>query len=169
VLWGRIPEQTLIVFTGDEEGDSRGAEEAMAFLGEHDPLWQNIEVVISLDLTEEFYGRHHFTIENFSIEEDHSGSLMQFNSAHGLQEYLSCFLSHPAFIKDAEGDDTWEYAEHDVNCFTFCLPCKLLGSDMHDSEGVAILTETLHEYAEALALLLKGIHNDLKIKKEILR
>lgn len=38
-----------------------------------------------------------------------------------------------------------------------CLPCRLLGEDMHGDEGVAIKRRAITGYAGALVQLLQGL------------
>ncbi len=166
MLQGRIPEQTLVVFTGDEEGESTGVDQTIAWLGTHDAIWQKLELIISLDLTEEFYVWQHFTVENFCIEEDNANSVLKFATEAKLQFYISTLLPKVAYIQEAEADDTWQYEEYDFNCFSFCLPCRPIGSDMHDDDGVSIMAKSLSIYMDALSLLIKGIQSDFNRKEE---
>lgn len=164
-----LPPQTLIAFTGDEEADSGGVDQTVYFLQDHPPVYENLEAVVALDLTEEAYERHHFTIENYFIERQNRDSLLQFARKRDFKRYLVDRLGNePHFIKNAEPDESWQYDEHDLNCFTFCLPCRVLGSDMHDNDGVAIRRDSLIAYAKTFAQLAQAIDRDLA-KREMRR
>ena len=159
----RLPAQAMVVFTGDEEGDSAGVDQVISCLHDTPAVFWNLELVIALDLTEEFYGQRHFTIENCFVERDNARSLLKFGRKRELRRYLTAIApgAVPVFVKDAEADESWQYDEHDVNCFSLCLPCRLLGSDMHDDSGVAVSRNSLMGYAETLAALTAGIDADL--------
>ena len=157
-----LPTQALVAFTGDEEEDSAGVDHAVGFLQAHEAAFWNLEVVVALDLTEVSYGSQHFTIENYFIEHQNQKSLLQFKRKRNFKEHLVDMLGMtPFFVKDAEPDESWQYDEYDLNCFTFCLPCRVLASDMHDDDGVAVLRDSLIVYAETLARLTQAIDRDL--------
>lgn len=157
-----LPPQALLAFTGDEEEDSAGVDQAVSVLQDRQSVYWNLELVVALDLTEESYGTQHFTIENYFIERQNQDSLLQFGKKRDLKKYLMDTLGQlPVFVKDAEPDESWQYDEHDLNCFTFCLPCRVLGSDMHDDDGVAVLKDSLVAYAQTLAWLIQAIDRDL--------
>jgi len=158
-----FPSQVLISFTGDEEGNSKGVDQTIESLQEKN-IFANLEMVISLDLTEEHYRFCHFTIENYFIEQDNTRSLLRFGSSRDLKTYLREMIISPKFVKDAEADESWQYNEYDLNCFSLCLPCRLLGTDMHANAGVAILCESLIGYWNALGQLSQAINNDLANK-----
>lgn len=73
-------------------------------------------------------------------------------------------VNDPPCIKDAEPDGSWQYDEHDLNCFSLCLPCKVLGKDRHEDCGVEIQTDSFLPYGEALERVTTRIGNDLANK-----
>jgi hypothetical protein len=158
-----LPAQALITFTGDEEKKSRGADRTIEFFQMMD-IFQTLEMVITLDLTEEHFGSCHFTIENHCVEKKNRESLLKFGKKQDMVNYLSVMIDSPAFIKNAEPDESWIYREYDLNCFTLCLPCRLLGEDMHDDTGVAIKADSVTGYIEALERLTQAINDDLNSK-----
>lgn len=164
MLTHRLPSQVLVAFTGDEEGDSRGADQTIAILQNNEPAFRNLELVITLDLTEEAFGRADFTVENYFIEEQNEDSLLRFTRKRELKDYLMDILEHPLFVKNADQDESWQYDEHDLNCFSLCLPCKVLGEDIHDDFGVKIRAQSFFRYAEALESVTHRICNDLANK-----
>lgn len=160
----RLSSQVLVAFTGGEESELIGVDQAIEILGENDQLFNNLEIVISLDLTEEAFGNANYSIENYFVEEDNDNSLLQFNDENELKNYLFEILGPCNYIQDAEPDESWEYDEYDLNCFSLCLPCRVLGEDMHDDRGVAISSESLDPYACALELLTTRINSDLETR-----
>ncbi len=159
---GRIPPQTLVVFTGDEEADSRGADQVANYIRKATWVQQSCEFVVSLDLTEEFYGMRHYSIENvFAGEQGKLPSRLRLNTAAEMQYYFSLLLADAVFIIDAAADDSWQYDEHGLTCFSLCLPCRNLGADMHDDDGVSVRAESLIPYAEALDRILTGALDEL--------
>ena len=155
--------QVLVTFTGDEEKKSRGADRTIVFLQKVE-VFQNLEMGITLDLTEEHFGLCHFTIENHSVEKRNRESLLKFGKKQDMVHYLSAIIDSPVFVKNAEPDESWLYRVYDLNCFTLCLPCRLLGDDMHDDSGVAIKADSVTGYIEALRRLTQAIHEDLNRK-----
>jgi len=165
MLRGSLPEQVLVSFTGDEEDESAGADQTIELLADsHEAVFWNLEMAITLDLTEEFYGLHHFTIENCFVESQHGDALLRFAKKRHLRKYLAEMLDTPAFVKNGEPDEAWQYDEYDLNCFSFCLTCRLLGSDMHSPSGVAVRQDSLLGFAETLSSLTHSIHIDLAKK-----
>jgi len=161
---GALPPQALIAFTGDEEGDSAGVDQTIEILRTHGSTFWNLELAISLDLTEESYGCSDFTIENYFIESLHNDALLKFFRKRELKSYLNHILTNPTFVKDGEADESWQYDEYDLNCFTLCLPCALLGNDMHDDSGVMIRSDSLKAFASALQKVTSGVDKDLANK-----
>ena len=163
MLQALLPVQVLVTFTGDEEKKSRGADRTIEFLQKMD-VFKNLEMVITLELTEEHFDSCHFTIENHCVEKKNKESLLKFGKKQDMMDYLSAMIDSPVFIKNAEPDESWLYREYDLNCFTLCLPCRLLGEDMHDDTGVAIKEESVTGYIEALKQITQAISDNLNSK-----
>lgn len=160
MLQGLLPPQVLISFTGDEEYDSGGVDQTVEFLRQ-DNVLDDLELVIVLDLTEEHYRSSHFTIENYFVRREDAHGLLRFRGRRELKTYLRSMIDSAIFVKDAEPDESWQYDEYDMNCLTFCLPCRLLGEDMHDDVGVAILEESPAQYLNALVQLTNSVNDDV--------
>ena len=81
---------------------------------------------------------------------------IRFEKKRNLAQFLRNLLapSDSVIIKDGEPDESWQYDEHDLNCFAFCLPCKTITGDMHDEEGVHVTESSAHHYANTLAKVL---------------
>jgi len=177
---GALPPQVLVAFTGDEEQDSRGADQALEILS-NGGLFSRLELVIVLDLTEEAYGKAAFTLENLFVESNHGDALLSFPRKRALESYLTDILNGggspgrkkpasepsrpgPVVVTNAEPDESWQYDEHGLNCFSLCLPCLPLDGDMHSDLGVAIQLTAFEQYAHTLAALASGAVNDLTTK-----
>jgi len=152
--------QTLIAFTGDEEEDSRGVDQSIEML-EHGRLFSQLEMVIVLDLTEEYYGKCPFTIENYCREKYRAGTKLTFATAKELKIFLKSILNNDFFIKNGDPDESWRYDGYDLNCFSLCLPCRVLGEDMHADEGVEIRKPDVMSFLKALNTLTHGIHQQI--------
>lgn len=163
MLINLFPAQVLISFTGDEENDSKGVDQTIRSLQER-AVFANLEIIITLDLTEEHYQTCHFTIENYFVEQNNGNSLLRFLKKREIKTYLAEMIDSPVFVKDAEPDESWQYDEYNLNCFSLCLPCRLLGHDMHSDIGVAISENSLDGYMNALKHLTHNIDRDLANK-----
>lgn len=165
MLESRLPAQVIVTFTGDEEESCRGVDQTIDFLREQD-IFVQLEMVITLDLTEDHYGAAPFTVENYCVEQGNSRSrsLLRFGRKKDLKEYLLAMVAPIAFVKDAAPDESWQYDEYDLNCFSLCLPCRVLGVDMHDDLGVAVPRVSLGKYRAILEQIAQAVCNDLEQK-----
>lgn len=160
MLHNHLPAQSLVAFTGDEEDESRGADQTVEFLHQQRML-KRLEIAIALDLTEEAYGQC-CTVENvFRRKRNRPSSLLRFESKKAFVAHLVNLIGPIPVIVDAEADESWQYDEYDLNCFSLCLPCRVLGSDMHESEGVAIRAQSADGYMRTLQRLMEAIDRDL--------
>ncbi len=171
---GSLPPQVLVAFTGDEEENSRGADQTVEILSQGG-LFSMLELVMVLDLTEEAYGQAAFTLENLFVESNQAEALLRFSGKRDLKSYLTTILKDDAcpgikkttsskpsshdlvVVMNAAPDESWQYDEHDLNCFSLCLPCRPLDGDMHSDLGVAIQCTAFEQYALALKQLASGI------------
>lgn len=159
---GGLPVQVLVAFTGDEENGSAGVDQTMAILRENRASFLNLELVVVLDLTEEFYGICHFTVENYFIGSPRRKRLLQFFRRREMRTFINrCLGCTPPSVKDGDPDESWQYDEYDLNCFTLCLPCGLIGDDMHSDLGVTVKGESFLQYAGALQRLTAATHDYL--------
>jgi hypothetical protein len=177
MMENRIPANVIVAFTGDEESECRGAKETVEYIKDKcDLLWQNLELVIVLDITSVGYDDCPFTIENYFIEENPpANARLLFSSKDLFREYLRKKLSGYEPVKfigeDADPDETWEYYKFDLNCFTFCFPARPhpdnektdTGFWMHNDLGMRIKRESTAKYSDALTLLLRGITDDFSL------
>lgn len=145
MMFDKLPPQVLVAFTGNEERKMRGVKRTVKHLADHGAFW-NLELVVTLDVTEECYGKHDITIENIFVESRNSRSKMRFSGKGELRKKLEGLLHEPHVIKNGAQDEAWEYDECDLNCFSLCLPCRAIREDIHEKEGVAIRTNSLLPY-----------------------
>lgn len=134
----------IIAFTGDEEEDSNGAKEVFRTLSK----WNtNISTAIVLDVTEAGWDEQC----SFTVENDLGIDIMK---AHKIVDILNNYEAKMCFVHDAEADETWEYDEHDIPCFSLCLPTF---GDMHSDEGVLARKRDLPEYCKIMEMLANGL------------
>lgn len=156
----KLPPQVLVAFTGDEEDQSRGADQIVSALGSSNGVDIRPEFVIVLDVTEEGYKSHSFTIENLFIRKQHKKSdRLRFSNRSSLANHI-CNIFAPSSIyqiKDGDPDESWQYDEHDMNCLAFCLPIKTITSDMHDDDGVYAKIPSVETYATSLSKLASAL------------
>jgi hypothetical protein len=100
------------------------------------------------------------------VETENQQSALKFSRRGQLKNYLTEIVESPVTIKNGDADEAWLYDEYDLNCFSLCLPCRLLGDDMHDDTGVAILQKSLEKYSHTLQQLTQGIDKDLATRSK---
>jgi hypothetical protein len=158
MLGGHLHPQVLVAFTGDEEDSSRGADHVMQLLQSCGPL--HPEFVVVLDVTEEAYDTHAFTVENlFRNKSESSAACLRFSRIREIISLCQSILA-PAdvyIITEGDPDESWQYDEHDLNCCAFCLPIQTITGDMHDDDGVYARCTSVTSYAAALTTLLTGL------------
>ena len=146
----------VVAFTGDEEEDSTGAADVAAFFRK---LHKTIKVIV-LDVTDMGWREGcAFTVEN-NFWTDTTGKVVSRLSAETGYPWRfvpSDPYEIPAYISDryvirqeAEPDESWEYDEHEVECFSLCIPTK---GDMHSDDGVLVRKDSLAPYMKILSLL----------------
>ena len=153
--------QIVISFTGNEEDDSIGVDQTVTYLRDNG-LWDALEMVVTLDLTEEEFG-HPFTLENLFVKHNHGpDSALKFDRKKDLKDYIRSIVGMCTVIMNGDPDESWQYGEYDLNAFSYCLPCRLLAGDMHDDRGVAVEIEALGKYAETLIMLTDAIGKSIE-------
>ena len=162
-----LPEHTLVAFTGNEEDDALGASELTAFLRN---AGKDFFPVV-LDVTDMGYEEGClFTIENdFSIPGAVAKAVV--DAAEGTGARWGFVASDPGRIPrlipkeriirdgrgvpcEAECDESWEYDERNVPCFSLCIPVR---GDMHGNGGVAVREDAPEAYIRALGALTKAL------------
>ena len=151
---GLFGSNILVAFTGDEEEDSKGADEVVQSLRRRGV---KIGFVIVADVTEVGWDEgKHFTIENiFPDDGQHVADL--------LSRWLPCVSyidSLPKVVVEGECDEAWQYDEHDLKCCSLCLPCR---GDMHSEEGVAVRRVSVAVYAEILRRFVNAWNHEKEV------
>ena len=154
MIEGSLPEQVVVAFTGDEEISSRGAAEVTNYLK---GISRQFRAVI-LDVTNcGWKEKADFTIENDFWEDGMGKAVCTAAVRSGypwlfvpekpsdpLPEYIPEELKYP---EEAEEDESWEYDEHKIECFSLCLPVK---GKMHSDKGTLVREASFSHYVEML-------------------
>ncbi|MBX7041655.1 MAG: M28 family peptidase [Ignavibacteria bacterium] len=154
----RLPSNTILAFTGNEEKDSLGVDETVGYLA---GIRSGVDAAISLDITDRGFRNHGYTIENYFIRK---GEGRTFFSKKQFMRYLVRLLENRK-VKTihhvaAAPDDTWQFDEHDLNCFSFCLPSRSIAVHddwMHDDIGVIVRRSALKEFEAGLLKLIRRL------------
>ena len=151
---GLFGSNVLVAFTGDEEEDSKGADEVVQSLRRRGV---KIGFVIVTDVTEVGWDEgKHFTIENIFPDDGQP-------EADLLSRWLPCVSyidCHPKVVVEGECDEAWQYDEHDLKCCSLCLPCR---GDMHSEEGVAVRRVSVAVYAEILRRFVNAWNHEKEV------
>ena len=155
MLEGKLPGNVLAAFTGDEEKYSRGAADLMAFA---DKEGLRIRYIIVLDVTDMGWQEEaDFTIENNfwrrlfgkSVAETAEASGYEWMFAASDPDRIPSYIDRKHLLPfKAEADESWEYDEHEAECFSLCLP--VLGN-MHSDEGVYARKKSFERYTDILS------------------
>lgn len=167
ILWlmlqGELPDNVLVAFTGDEEDDNRGARQVCRFFHAKQ---RKIACAVVLDATNDGWDRQaDFTIENIFWRHDGAFGEKVIETAERtgkrwflVPESVSRIPSNvkaEQLIKHQAGfDESWEYGEDKIECFSMCLPVK---GNMHSNSGVLARQEGFANYAESLASVLHSL------------
>lgn len=155
MLKGKLNDNVLVAFTGDEEEDSRGAHDVIAFSEENGI---NIRHVIVLDVTDVGWENEaDFTIENdfwnaglgkkVIASAENSGYKWYFvpSDPDDIPEFVNSRYVIPF---EADEDESWMYDESDTECFCLCLPVK---GNMHSNRGIYARQKSFERYTDMLS------------------
>ena len=153
MLEGRLPCNVLAAFTGDEECFSQGANDVVAFARKH----LNLHHVVVLDVTDMGWEQEaDFTIENNFWGEALEKAVIASAEESGYkwcfvpsdEDYIPINIDYERVIPvEAEEDESWEYDEHDVACFSLCIP---VFGEMHSNKGVYARQKSFERYTYML-------------------
>ena len=157
---GALPDNVLVAFTGDEERGSRGASETVEYLRS---IGLTVEMAVVLDVT--YMGWDEgadFTVENNFWQEVQGRCVIEKVKTLDAKwrfvpedtDNIPTYVPKERVIAcEAEADESWEYDEIGVPCFSLCLPVR---GEMHSDSGCVARRESFAEYCAALsAILLK--------------
>lgn len=154
MLDGRLPDNVLVAFTGDEERDSNGAVQLMRRLTERG---KRPSMVAVLDVTDMGWTEGaDFTVENNFWTDDQGRTViaaaMQTAGSWRFvpedEDEIPDYVPRELVIRqEAEPDESWDYDEQGQVCFSLCLP---VWGPMHSSRGVLARKSGCLAYLEAL-------------------
>lgn len=170
-----LPENVVFVFTGDEEHSMAGASLVCDYLKNKNKTFHTVVLDVT---GSGFKEKADFTVENDFVylkdkkwieciiesikdlefkwkfipadsnqKEDNPDDDIKSKHIIGMisKENL-CY--EDSEIEEAMCDETYEYDEGDISCFSFCLPCDAY--DMHAQEGFGIRRKSYYRYIEVL-------------------
>ena len=150
---GRLPDNVIIAFTGDEERESRGAEEVVKTLTDAGVGFR----CIVLDVTHEGWkDKADFTIENNFWSHETGKKVIEAVSKFDMKwKFVPSYLDHiPDYVPEenlihdeAACDESWRYDEVGIECFSLCIPVK---GKMHSDEGVKVRWKGFLRYVECI-------------------
>lgn len=165
MLAGRLPDCVLIAFTGDEEQSGRGTKDVIRFIRNNKLKVLNVFV---LDVTEEGWSsRADFTIENDFWDDDFGKKIIDLAERTGFPwkyvpgepDSIPYYIPKERIVNvEAYEDESWEYDEADIPCFSFCLPTK---GEMHSDDGILARVQSLNRYTEVLERMLNTLNDML--------
>lgn len=156
---GTLRDNVLIAFTGDEENESRGAKA----LGNYLKAKGKSPFVIVLDVTNVGYGKVSFTVENklYHSVESHNAirsaladialpyRFVAYNP-NDIPEYVKLGYverNSDGGIYEALCDESWEYGDCNIECFSLCIP---VNGEMHDNSGLDLRLQDFQIYKNAI-------------------
>ena len=166
ILWlmlqGELPDNVLVAFTGDEEDDSQGAKQVCRYF---QSKRRKIACAVVLDATNDGWKQQaDFTIENLFWNNDSAfgETVIEMAEQTGKRWFfvpesvskIPSNLSAEKLINHQAGfDESWEYGEDKIECFSMCLP---VSGNMHSNSGVLARQEGFAKYTESLAFVLRS-------------
>lgn len=154
MLGGRLPDNVFVAFTGDEEENSRGAADLCEYLQE---LCGVEFFAIVTDVTHDgFEDGASFTVENDFLYDEELSAVASIAQECGciwryvpetLGDIPECITPSHFVPHESLEDESWEYDENDVSCFSLCLPCS---GNMHSGKGVKIRQRSFLDYCDVL-------------------
>ena len=158
MLYGNLPGNVLVAFTGDEEENGHGALDLARFIEKNHLDVLNIFV---LDVTEEGWDTEaDYTIENDFWHDDFGKKVVElaeqsecrWNFVPEDPDDIPNYVPEEVIIHvEAYDDESWDYDEEDLPCFSFCLPTK---GNMHSNDGILARVNSFECYTEMLRMML---------------
>lgn len=158
MLSGRLPDHVLVAFTGDEEVNGRGSKDVIRFIGKNN---LNVRNIFVLDVTEEGWRTNaDFTVENDFWDEDFGRKVIEaanqsgysWNYIPGEPDNVPDFIPEERILRcEAYDDESWDYDEADLPCFSLCLPTT---GEMHSNKGILARVISFRRYVDVLERML---------------
>lgn len=141
MIKGLLPDNVVVVFTGDEEKDSQGAVQAVLALGR---MQCEIKFALVLDATNTGWDSG----ASFALENDLGVDLLTAHRIIGSVEGLGVKY---AFKHDAEPDESWDYNDYGIPSLSVCA---VVDGFLHSNEGVLLRKSSLAPYCESVRAVL---------------
>ncbi len=158
MLYSNIPDNVVIAFTGDEEGDGTGIKQAAKFLDNT----AGIEFAFVLDVTDMAWDEGaDFTIENDFFDDDEGYKIVSLLKSVSAKWYY--VPADPADVPDyvyqdrvipiaSADDESWDLDDLNIDCCSICVPVR---GEMHSDRGVLARKSSIPKYIEAIEKLLR--------------
>lgn len=164
-----LPDNVIFAFTGDEEEDSGGAADLALFLKQNDA---SPAFTVVLDVTHEGWDEGaYFSVENNFWDDKQEEIVVRILSGlfknwkfvpsedYEIPAAIDEFLApHLISQKAALCDESWEYDEWDLPCFSFCLPTK---GEMHGNDGILFRKNACEVYRTVLSVVAFALATEL--------
>ena len=168
----RLPDNTLVVFTGDEEKNGNGAKRVADWLSKINVKY----TAIALDVTSEGWKEgYDYTIENYYVLSNES--VLKTTIKYLCREYENCIfipaengiIPHDIGVNISENSAGWDeacdYANMGGETFSLCLPCSAQSDvHMHSNSGFDIRKSSLYTYILVLERIL-SLAYEISIEK----
>ncbi len=156
----RLNENVVVAFTGDEEKNSCGAIDVIEFIENHSKEFK----AVILDVTDMGWDEGAlFSVENNFWNDCFGKKVVDICEKMQVKwvfvpsdvDDLPVYVPQNRIINtEALCDESWEYDEADIECFSLCIPTK---GEMHSNSGLLARKESVTKYAEVLTNILNGI------------
>lgn len=142
MIQGKLPDNVVVAFTGDEEQNSQGAVQTVIALGR---LQCEIKYALVLDVTNTGWNSGaHFALEN--------DSGIDLFTAHRIVDSIEALDAKYAFKHDAEPDESWDYNDYGIPSLSVCVT---VDGFLHGNAGVLLRKDSLSSYIKAISVVLK--------------
>lgn len=150
ILWhmlaGKLPDNVVVAFTGDEEHNSQGAVQVVLSLGR---MQCNIKFVLVLDVTNTGCGSG----ASFALENDLGIDMV---TAYKIIEAVNSLGLEYAFEHNAEPDESWDYNDYGIPSLSLCVPVQ---GCLHGDSGVMLNKMSVAGYCKALLSIVVSVGN----------
>lgn len=161
MIKGLLPDNVIVSFTGDEEVSSIGARQTVHFIDDND---LDVSAAVVLDVTDVGWKSElDLTLENAFLEPYQERKIV--NAVKSVSdkwvfvpgeigEIPYCVDKKHLMLKNNEQDESIDYNEQEIDCFSFCIPSD---GEMHDNSGIYVRKRSLELYVKALEKIVSAI------------